>query len=132
MSHNTSGRDKFAALVDDAISFSELTEQELAARLGYPNANVIKLFRKGITRVPLDKVVPIARLLQIDPGDLMREWYRAYYPAGLIDIEEQIAPLLTADEKSWIGGLRRHLGQIPPFDDTWGVAIKTVVQEAEL
>jgi hypothetical protein len=131
MSTTAAQRSSFPRRLDDAIHLSDLTDEQFAQQLGYTNANIITLFRKGMTRLPLDKVVPTARLLGLHPGELLREWFLAYFPVGLMDIEEQMGPILTAEEKSWITGLRRHLKLVPRFDDVWGPAIKTTVQETD-
>jgi hypothetical protein len=123
-------RNRFAGKLEDAINESDLTQFELAKRLGYENANIISMFKKGTTRVPLDKVAPLARILNLDPGELLREWFHTYYPDALPAIEEHMGLVLTGAEKSWIRGIRRHLGAAPRFDDRWGASLATLVDDS--
>jgi transcriptional regulator with XRE-family HTH domain len=120
-------RDRFAARLEKAINDSELTQLELARRLGHPNANMITMFKKGTTRLPPEKVAPMALALHIDPGELLRAWFEAYDPAVLPAIEEYLGLLLSSAESSWIRGLRRCLGAVPQYDDGWSGGIKSMV-----
>jgi hypothetical protein len=127
----TTPRGRFAARLDVALTGSCLTQQEVALKLGYEHANIITMFKKGTTRVPLDKVAPLARALDLDPGELMREWFSTYYPDAVGAIEEHMGTLMSCAEKAWVRGLRRHLGPVPHFDDRWGEALKTMVDDTE-
>lgn len=126
----TDNRDRFVAKLEEAINDAEMTQVELAERLGYDNANIITLFKKGNTRVPLDKVVRIANILSLDPAELLREWFMAYDAAALTSIELVMGgPFLTQAERSWIHGLRRFLETPPPFDHRWGEALTKLVKQ---
>src|SRR6185437_13813367 len=50
-------------------------------------ANMITMVKKGKTRIPPGKVVPLARLLNHDPGTLLRHWFSSYEPDVLSDLE---------------------------------------------
>ena len=59
----------FAAMLEEAINDPSAPKQvELANKLGYTNGNVLTMFKRGTTRLPLDKVVPMAQALSKDPG----------------------------------------------------------------
>lgn len=121
-------KNRFAARLERAINTSDKTQFEIAQSLGYDNANIITMFKKGTTRVPPDKVAPLAQALDLDPGELMREWFDAYMPEVVPAMEELIGTPLSRSERSWLNGLRKHLGRVPPFDDRWGEPISEVVR----
>jgi hypothetical protein len=125
-----SRRNRFAALIEEQINASEKTQIDLARELGYENPNIITMFKKGTTRVPLDKVAPLARALDLDSGELLRQWFATFYPDALPEIEKHLGPVLTRAEKTWVWGLRRRLGAVPAFDERWGELIETIVDEA--
>lgn len=133
MKKTTPGRrDRFVAKLEEAINEAEMTQSELARRLGYDNANIITLFKKGNTRVPLDKVVRIANILSLDPAELLREWFMAYDPEAFDSIESVMGgPFLTHAERSWVRGLRRFLETPPIFDHRWGDALAKLVKQPE-
>lgn len=47
------------------------TNQEIAEALGYPRGNVIAMIKTGTMKLPLNKVGPLARVLNIDPVHLL-------------------------------------------------------------
>ena len=63
---------------------------EIARDLGYENSNVITMFKRGTTRVPLEKVVPLALAVGEGPGMLLRHWFEAYMPEALPDITSSL------------------------------------------
>ena len=63
----------FVAAIAPLIERSGLSQTEIARQLGYSNPNMITLFKRGNTRVPAGKVVPLADLLDQEPGALQRE-----------------------------------------------------------
>lgn len=54
-----------AQIVKDRREQLAMTQGELAARLGYTNANFISMIEMGWSRVPLNKVGEIAQLLHL-------------------------------------------------------------------
>jgi transcriptional regulator with XRE-family HTH domain len=124
-------RSRFAANLERAILASCLTQQEVAIKLGYSNPNIITMFKQGTTRVPLDKVVPLARALDLDPGELLREWFATYTPDALPHLQDYLGMLLSSAEKSWVQGLRRHVGPVPVWDDRWAEGLKALVDDTE-
>lgn len=45
-----------AIMLADAIEKSELTQREIADRIGFKNANIISILKTGEARVPLDRI----------------------------------------------------------------------------
>jgi HAMP domain-containing protein len=48
------------------------TQREIALAAGFARANIISMFKAGETKVPLDRIVPLARALDADPAHLLR------------------------------------------------------------
>ncbi len=59
------------------------TQREIALELGYQKSNMITMFKQGLTRLPLDKVGPLANALGIDSGALFYMVLREYMPNTL-------------------------------------------------
>lgn len=120
-------RDAFAAHIERLINASAKSQIQIADALGYGNANIITMFKKGTTRVPLDKVIPLAVALDVDPGELIRKWFDAYMPGVLPQLEIYTGMALSSREMSWVRGLRNALGRIPRFSVTWSEPIRKLV-----
>lgn len=80
-------RAEFAQRLRDAADASGVANTKIADALGYQHSNVISMFKSGKTRVPLAKVPVLARLLGLDAGALLREWFIAHDPEALPVIE---------------------------------------------
>jgi hypothetical protein len=48
------------------------TQREIALAAGFARPNIISMFKTGETKVPLDRIVPLARALDTDPAHLLR------------------------------------------------------------
>lgn len=57
-----------------------LTQTELAKRLGYRNVNFISQVESGKSKVPLEKVIEIARALDIDSRWFAERLLHERYP----------------------------------------------------
>lgn len=79
-------RRTFSETIRDLIEGSEKSQIEIARALGYENANIITMFKKGTSRVPPEKIVPLAFALETDPGALLLRWFEVYMPGVFPDI----------------------------------------------
>lgn len=55
------------------------TNEDVASDLGYRSANIISMFRTGKTRIPLEKLPDIARLMKLDLTALLPLWFEQYW-----------------------------------------------------
>src|ERR1700681_4051702 len=125
-------RTRFAAHLEYLISKSGHSQAYIAEQLGYRTQNIITMFKKGDTRVPFDKVIPLAELLSADPAELLRDWFEAYMPGTMEVIENHLGSLSSAAEKSWISGLRKTFGRVPPFDERLKETLKAAVKDVSV
>ena len=82
----------FQATIAEAIGFSALTQTEIARSLGYPHPNIITQFKRGTTRVPPNKVVPLAAVLRLEACAMLRLWFSSYEPELVDDLDWHWAP----------------------------------------
>jgi transcriptional regulator with XRE-family HTH domain len=123
-------KDWFVARLERAINASEKSQLQIADELGYPNANLITIFKKGTTRVPLEKVPAMARALDLEPADFLRDWLAVYMPGALVAIEELVGTPLSRSERTWVDGLRKTFSTVPPFDKAWSEGLKDLVRSS--
>jgi len=48
------------------------TQREIALAAGFARPNIISMFKTGETKVPLDRIAPLARALDADPAHLFQ------------------------------------------------------------
>ena len=86
-----SARQEFQRNLARQIERSGKTQVEIANALGYPNANIVAMFKNGTMRLPPGKVAPFALALGHAPGQMLREWFIAYMPDVLADIDAHMS-----------------------------------------
>ncbi len=98
----------FVHHIGTLINAAEKTQRQIAYEIGYDKPNMITMFKQGITRVPAEKVAPLACALGEDPVCLLRLWLLEYEPDLLEAIEGHLGLLLTPEERSLISKLRQR------------------------
>ncbi|MCG5512774.1 hypothetical protein [Ectothiorhodospira shaposhnikovii] len=88
------------------LEMSEKSQREIAAELGYPNANIMTMFKKGITKIPVSKVGPLAKALNVDPAYMLRIAMNDYMPEVLETIEEIMGDVVTEKERAILKVIR--------------------------
>jgi len=116
---------RFLKTIERLIGGSERSQREIADALGYERANIISMFKTGVTRVPLDKVPALAHAVDADPAYLVNLWLEDYAPELKRVVDENAGMPLSRTERSWIANLRRMFpGGLPPWDETVEDALK--------
>ena len=101
--HRISVAEYLTVLIDE----SEKTQRQIAEELGYENANIITMFKQGLTRIPLSMVGPIANALEIDAGDFLAMVMNEYMPATFKALGPTLLGLtLTKEEYEMINMFR--------------------------
>ncbi len=97
-----------AEFVAKQIDACGKSQRDIATEIGYENANVITMFKQGLTKVPLTKVGPFARALGVDPVFFLRLVMNEYAPETWTAIESILNDaMLTGNERELINGYRR-------------------------
>jgi predicted XRE-type DNA-binding protein len=123
-------RNQFVSNLEDLINGSDMTQKELAQQLGYEQPNIITMFKVGSTRVPLEKVIELAKALGADPQQMLRDWFDAYMPGVNTMIDQYLVFPVSPAEKTWIAGLRGAFGKLPPFQMWMAGPLKKMMEKA--
>ena len=107
----------------DALK-GEVSQKDIAIKLGYPNSNIISMFKKGEAKVPLDKVPALAEALHVDVGHLMRLGLEQYWPDKLEVITKVFSRMVTENELEIVKTVREASHDADPTP--------TMAQKAEL
>jgi len=89
------------------INNSEKTQRQIALEIGYTKPNIISMFKQGATKLPLDKIGPLAKALEIAPDDLFLKVMTEYMPETF----EALSPflcgqMLSKDELEMLDNFR--------------------------
>ena len=72
------------------INNSDKTQRQIALEIGYTKANIITMFKQGLTKLPLEKIGPLAKALEIAPDELFYKVMNEYMPETF----EALSPIL--------------------------------------
>jgi hypothetical protein len=104
----------FHEVLAELIDRSSLTQTEIAKKLGYPRPNIITMFKQGATKVPLNRIGPLARILDVDAVWLLRRALREYQPELWKVLEGTLGPRVTSNELEILGALRAATDDMDP------------------
>jgi transcriptional regulator with XRE-family HTH domain len=91
------------------INLSDKTQAEIAHEAGFNKPNIISMLKKGETKLPISKVAPMARALNVDPVNLFRMVMSEYEPETWAAIEDGIMhqPIISDNEYELVRVVRR-------------------------
>ena len=120
------GQTRMAKYLDRQIEAlkGEVSQRDIAVKLGYPKSNIISMFKTGDAKVPLDKIPALAEALHVDVGHLMRLGLEQYWPDKMAVITEVFSRLVTENEMDIIECIRKATHNSDPK--------ATAAQKAEL
>ena len=74
-------------------------QREIAAEIGYDKPNMISMFKRGETKVPLDKIPLLAKALHVDPAHLFRLAMEQQWP-GMKAVVDEIFNNIASDNET--------------------------------
>lgn len=100
-----------AEFLADRLAESDKTQRQVAEECGFETPNVITMFKQGKTKVPISRIGPLAKALDVDPAHLLRLVMLESAPDTWEAIENIMqSTLLTASELELIRAYRRVTG----------------------
>lgn len=120
----------FANYIARQMEISDVRQREIAEHLGYTNPNIITMFKKGLTKVPLDKVPALAEILGLDPRHLMVLALREYHPGLLKVVQDTMGQMLSRTEMQVIEVFREATkDEDPAMTKERRAALKKAIQD---
>lgn len=96
----------FSSYLAAQIDASEKTQREIALALGYARPNLITMFKQGLTKVPIEKVPALAKILGLDLVHLLTFALREYQPEILKTIQSNVGCVVTHNEYAVVEAIR--------------------------
>src|SRR3984957_16290935 len=75
------------------------TQREIAAEIGYDKPNLISMFKRGESRVPLEKIPLLSKALGVDSAHMFRLALEQYWPDRGDIIEKLFGRLASENEE---------------------------------
>lgn len=104
-----------AQYLEQQIALSPKSQKEIAAEVGYDKPNVMSMLKLGTTKVPINKVGPLAKALGVDPVYFMRLVMTEYMPETWSAIEEVLGAerLVPPAQMKLLQFIRKHTKDAP-------------------
>lgn len=109
-----SSKGTFHHVISALIELSPKTQMEIAAELGFSKPNIVSMFKSGATKVPIERLPALAKILDVDPAYLLRLALQEYMPKLLTLIESSCGFTVTENEKEIIKELRLCTSDLDP------------------
>jgi DNA-binding CsgD family transcriptional regulator len=98
-----------AEYIESQIAMSDVSQKDIAAALNYDKPNVITMIKQGKTKLPINKVGPLAKALNVDPVHLLRLAMAEYMPDTWEAIQNLVGKsLVTEGEMQVVQLVREH------------------------
>lgn len=100
---------KVAKFIASRIVETGKSQVDIAREAGFNKPNIITMIKQGSTKLPLDKVGPMARALECAPTQLLALTMSEYEPETWQAIAPFLGEFLTPKEAAVISALRTKL-----------------------
>lgn len=104
-------RTTVADFIADRLAESDKTQREIAVECGFEKPNIITMFKNGSTKIPLNRIGPLAKAIGADPAHLLRLVMQQYFPDTWSAVEDIMqSTVLTANELDLVRKFRDLTG----------------------
>ena len=111
MTKQTQTRTTVADFIADRLAESDKTQRQIAEECGFETPNIITMFKTGATKLPLNRIGPLAKALEVDAAHLLRLVMLEYAPDTWEAIENVMqSTVLTANELELVRAYRQATG----------------------
>jgi len=107
--------------IDHIVKSGEKTQRQIAIECGYDGArsNIISMFKQGLTRLPVNKVGPMAKSLGVDAVHLLRLVLGEYNPETWEVLNAMMGNrLISKGEQVFLDRIRAKAGDIDVYPET--------------
>lgn len=107
------------------------TNEDVAQELGYKAANMISMWRTGKTRVPLERLPDVARLMKLDISVLLPLWFEQQWGerADLKPLQTLFKRFATPREAELLFAIREADPKDPVFTPETVKAVVAVITD---
>lgn len=104
-------RQTVAEFLADRIAAVDKTQREISQECGFDNPNIITMFKQGHTKLPINRIAPLAKALEVDPAHLLRLVMLEYMPETWECVENIMqSTVLSANELELVRAYREVTG----------------------
>lgn len=100
-----------AEFLADKIAAIDKTQRQISEECGFDNPNIITMFKNGLTKLPINRIAPLAKALDVDPAHLLRLVMNEYMRESWECVENIMqSTVLTSNELQLVRAYREVTG----------------------
>ncbi|MDD2721356.1 MAG: helix-turn-helix transcriptional regulator [Gallionella sp.] len=112
MTNPTPQQQTVAEFLADRIATIDKTQRQIAEECGFDHPNIITMFKKGQTKLPINRITQLAKALEVDPVYLLRLVMLEYMPDTWEHVENIMqSTVLTANELELVRSFKEVTGE---------------------
>ena len=106
----------FVRRLNQLLEVSDKRNYEIAEEIGYGNSkgNIVTMFKRGLTRVPMGSVPRLAAALGADERSLLRLWLEQYQPELTPIFGRHMGTSISDNERDLLSAIRTETGDSDP------------------
>lgn len=125
------GNTRAAIFLRNKIDESRYQQREIAAAMGYENANVLSMIKRGEAKIPLEKIPALARILDVDMASLTQMVLEQIMPGEERKISEMFSKTITKNQREWLNLIQDATGeQDPTLTPSFATAVELALDIA--
>ncbi len=105
-----------AEYLTEKIAESGKTQRVIAEECGFDSPNIITMFKKGDTRIPLNRIESLATALDVDSSHLLRLVMLEYMPRTWDSVEWMMRGSVMTDSELRLVSMYRQLRAMSDLD----------------
>lgn len=86
------------------------SQKEISEEIGYTKPNIITMFKQNKTKVPINKIKPLAVALGVDPVNMLRIAMLEYMPETWGALENVVGHAVSKNEAEMVELIRESIG----------------------
>lgn len=99
----------------DTMRTTGVSQRDIANAMGYKQPNIMSMFKKGETKIPIDKIAIMAKVLKCDPAAFGRMVIMQHWPTLAAQFEQIFnGGLVSANERKLLENWRAATNNTDP------------------
>lgn len=104
-----------ARQIDALRTTSGISQREIANAMGYKQPNIMSMFKSGETKIPIDKIAIMAKVLKVDPANFGRMVIMQHWPTLAAQFEQIFGGgMVSKNERKLLENWRKATNNIDP------------------
>lgn len=108
---------------------TDKTNEEIATELGYTRPNIISMWRTGRTRIALERLRPLSKILGVDMVTLLPMWLEQYIDREGYEEIKKAGKRIVSEDEAEIIDIVRAAHDHGPISSEFKMRLKNIIPQ---